>query len=306
MKRFRAPAAWLLCLLLLGALTGPALAAGGGGGYTYTVRFFAGGQGSFGGSPVIVMEGLRYGQQVSFSNSMVTVENSGKYYVKGIREAGKDNNTVSRSSFPVTGDADYVVAYGILGDAVAYTVNYEDNNGNPLQPDDGYGNLLPSSEVYYGNVGDRVIVAYRQVVGYQPQAYNLSKTLSENAAENVFTFVYTPIPAPPGPAAPDDGNPDGPVGGGGGGGGGDGDAGGAPIPEDEIPAANTPDQIVDLDENDTPMGLVDIGGELAGDAARLLGALPLAVKLGLAGVVLLAAGLAVWAIGVKKKKKDEA
>ena len=45
-----------------------------------------------------------------------------KYYVKGIRLAGRDNNTVSATTFRVTGDADYVVAYGIKGNLVSYTV----------------------------------------------------------------------------------------------------------------------------------------------------------------------------------------
>ena len=38
------------------------------------------------------------------------------------------------------------------------------------------------------------MVAYRYVEGYQPYAYNLGKTLTENEAENVFNFVYTPLP----------------------------------------------------------------------------------------------------------------
>ena len=38
------------------------------------------------------------------------------------------------------------------------------------------------------------MVAYHYIEGYQPQAYNLTKTLSANEAENVFTFVYQPVP----------------------------------------------------------------------------------------------------------------
>ena len=38
------------------------------------------------------------------------------------------------------------------------------------------------------------MVAYHYIEGYQPQAYNLTKTLSKNEAENVFTFVYEPVP----------------------------------------------------------------------------------------------------------------
>ena len=73
-----------------------------------------------------------------------------------------------------------MVAYGIRGDMVAYTVNYQDADGNELAP----------SQQFYGNVGDKPVVAYRYIDGYIPQAAALTKTLSSNEAENVFTFVY--------------------------------------------------------------------------------------------------------------------
>jgi hypothetical protein len=151
--------------------------------YTYTVRFFAGGQGTFGGQEMVTYENLRYGDRVTFRPESVTLPEDSKYYVKGIREAGKDNNTVQSLSFQVTGDMDYVVAYGISGSSVAYQVNYQDQAGNALAP----------SSTYYGNVGDRPVIAYLYIDGYQPQAYNLMKTMSENSSDNEFTFVYTPI-----------------------------------------------------------------------------------------------------------------
>ncbi|MCI8930475.1 MAG: hypothetical protein HFI00_13665, partial [Lachnospiraceae bacterium] len=39
------------------------------------------------------------------------------------------------------------------------------------------------------------VVAFLYVEGYVPQAYNLTKTLSKNEAENIFTFVYSPAAA---------------------------------------------------------------------------------------------------------------
>jgi predicted nucleic acid-binding Zn ribbon protein len=154
-----------------------------GSGYTYTVRFYSGQQGTFGGSEVVTYENLNYGDRVTFRQSSVTLKDGSKYYVKGIRESGKDNNTAAATSFVVTGDQDYVVAYGILGSAVAYTVQYQDANGT----------TLAEPETYYGNVGDKPVIAYLYIEGYQPQAYNLTKTLSEDASENLFTFVYTPV-----------------------------------------------------------------------------------------------------------------
>lgn len=153
--------------------------------YTYTVRFFAGQQGTINNEEMLVYSGLKYGERVTFDRRSVSLKEDSKYYLKGIRESGKDNNTVGATSFLVTEDRDYVVAYGLRANAVAYTVNYEDAQGNKLL----------ESETFYGNVGDKPVVAYVYIEGYQPQAYNLTKTLSENAAENVFTFVYTKIPA---------------------------------------------------------------------------------------------------------------
>ena len=160
--------------------------------YTYTVTFYAGNQGTFAdGAGKIVMSNLKYGAFVSFDvqkDGVVTLNNSDKYYVKGLRKSGRDNSETdeleaSRYSVTVKGDADYVVAYGIKGNQVAYTVNYQDADGKELL----------ASNTYYGNVGDKPVVAYQYVEGYTPQALALTKTLSENSAENVFTFRYTPI-----------------------------------------------------------------------------------------------------------------
>lgn len=83
----------------------------------------------------------------------------------------------------MTEDADYIVAYGVLGDAVQYTVSYVDEAGNNLaQP-----------ETFYGNVSDRPVAAFRYFEGYQPQAYNLTGTLKEKSVENQFTFRYNRV-----------------------------------------------------------------------------------------------------------------
>ena len=152
--------------------------------YTYTVRFYAGQQGTFAdGRDVITFSGLSYGSVVSFNQGGVVLKDDSKYYVKGIRESGRDNNTVSASAFTVTSDRDYVVAYGLRGDMVAYTLYYVDESGAELAP----------SDTYYGNVGDKPVVSFLYIDGYQPQAYNLTRTLVADESQNVFTFVYTPI-----------------------------------------------------------------------------------------------------------------
>lgn len=184
------------------------------GGYGYQITFYPGNHGSFasaGGVTVdnhesgsdyhiestgdmITVSGLHAGDVVSFDAAMegaVDLDGNGKYYVKGIRVSGRDNSTVDTPAFRVEGDRDYVVAYGIRGDMTSYVVHYQDASGNTLFP----------SRTYYGNVGDKPVIAFLYIEGYQPQAYNLTKTLSSNAAENVFTFVYTAL-APAGPETP--------------------------------------------------------------------------------------------------------
>ncbi len=176
-----------------------------GDGYTYTVSLSAGEQGTLciedgmsiavegGGNYKISLDedgktvwitGLTAANHVRFLNSAVVLDKESKYYVRGVREGGRDNNTVSLSYFSVERDQDYVVAYGIKGNLTQYTVNYVDGSGNVLYP----------PQTYYGNVGDKPVIAYLYVEGYQPQAYNLTRTLQSDSSRNVFTFVYTPVP----------------------------------------------------------------------------------------------------------------
>ena len=169
--------------------------------YTYTVSFSAGGQGSINGGvqvrkasgneasvsvsakgDKIIVTGLEYGDVISCdAQGSVALNENSKYYVKGIRLSGRDNNTVAQSAFLVSGDQDYVVAYGIPGELAEYTVNYVDKDGNKLA----------ESRTYYGNVGDEPVIAYLYIDGYIPDSYNQTGKLSSNASENVFNFVYS-------------------------------------------------------------------------------------------------------------------
>lgn len=174
------------------------------GDYTYTVTFYAGNQGTFSGiqglsvsgkgNPQISQEGdkvsvtgLTRGDVISFdlNQGAVDLKEDSKYYVQGLRLSGRDNDDqLEAPAFWVTEDQDYVVAYGIQGDMTSYTVSYVDENGNELAP----------SRTYYGNVGDKPVVAYLYMDGYMPQALTLTRTLSANQADNVFTFEYSPNP----------------------------------------------------------------------------------------------------------------
>ncbi len=323
----------LLLALIMGMPGGAAYAKGNA--YTYTVTFYAGNQGTYQNSnglsvssgqgnvsvspDKITVSGLKLGDIVSFNPQAgaLSLNESGKYYIKGVRASGRDNETVSASAFTVDGDADYVAAYGIKGDTVAYTVKYEDTEGKELA----------DSNTYYGNVGDRPVVAYLYIEGYTPQALAQTKTLVKDASKNVFTFVYianeelvtpTPTPAPSGttptptptpvpsgttPAGttPDAGaTPDA------------GDAATTPdesganttddvdgeeIQDDDVPLVNQP--LVDLDDEENEQ-VPKVNNILDEEKAKK--GLPLALYIGMGAAAGIA--LAVLAFALRKRKKS--
>ena len=284
--------------------------------YTYKATVYAGNHGKIiGEGDKVVIEGLKYGDKFSYTAQLnVELPADSKYYVKGLRLSGRDNNEAEADEtavFTVTGDMDFVVAYGIKGDQVSYTVKYVDESGKSLAADD----------VFYGNVGDKPVVAYKFIDGYAPKALGLTKTLSKNAAENVFTFVYVKAPSntykevyvtgeggtsyvenivvvPGGTAATG-----GATGGatnvtGGGAGAGEDDANAPDGAGDEAAGGEGgSDVIVDLDDEETPLANIDADGD-----SKM--ALPLAgyVAMGAAG---LAALIAIIILILKNKAKKE-
>ncbi len=307
--------------------------------YTYQITFYAGNQGVFPGTgqiqvvdaqnrrvpaqvtmrsdgSAITVENLEAGSTVTFDDiqgSGVNLEENSQYYVRGLRKGGYDNDTVTSPAFRVEQDQDYVVAYGIRGEMVSYVIHYQDAAGNALAP----------SRTYYGNVGDRPVVAFVYIEGYEPQAYNLTKTLSKNEADNVFTFVYTPVPAGGGGGGTGGGETTeetvvnggvtvvepGGAGTGGGGGAtapdeGEGEQGeeGEDVPlldmqEEEVPLAEGPEDLIDLDEEEVPLAYRI--GNLEEGATNMLGAV-------VVGASALAALIVMTVILVKRRKKQAA
>ena len=171
--------------------------------YTYTVSFFSGNPGSFTNlssfqvrkavgneqevsishlGHKVVISGLEYGDTVSCNaQDSISLDADSKYYVKGIRLSGRDNNTVASSAFTVVEDQDYVIAYGIPGEMTEYTVEYVDEAGNTLAP----------SRIYSGNVGDEPVIAYLYIDGYTPASYNQTSKLVSDSNSNIFRFVYS-------------------------------------------------------------------------------------------------------------------
>ena len=272
--------------------------------YTYTVTLCAGNQGYFSDTNGITVDnhitgssyqiekesqgekikisGLKYGDRVMVrAQSCIQLKEDGKYYIGGIRESGRDNNTVGKSAFVVESDQEYVAAYAIAGNMVAYTVNYQDANGNALS----------DSETFYGAVGDQPVVAFKYFENYRPQAYNLTKTLNSNEAENIFTFVYTTdtqsaansANAANNANAADDANADN----------NQGADGNANIPDEE-----TPQELVNLDDEETPLADMQQKDE---KTKRPAGNMPLLIGVASAAV----AGLvALTAFALRRKKMN--
>ena len=332
----------LVCSLCLIFLTGmPALAAEisgapgtapGGEAYTdqYTIRIFPGQQGKFAdGTQGLNGEGILEFQReyncseiISFNPNSIQLlkdENGddSKYYVMGIRESGKDNNTVQsvayiggKGTFAVTQDRDYVVAYGVRGNGTYYTIRYVNAEGTQLLEEDRY----------YGNVGDNPVVAYRYIDGYQPQAYNLTKTLEKDETQNIFTFVYSPVAAIGGGVTTtttteyqDLGTTVVPGGGGaatpgGGGGAAEAEEGGGETPEEDvtIPEEETPlgppEDLIDLDEEETPLAGRSFFDNVNGNASLLGIPIPVVIVCSL----VIAGGIAGGIVYLKKRKKKEA
>lgn len=311
MKRWKKLLVSLLTVLMtIGASTMSVMAANG---YTYKVTLSAGNKGTINGQAKEERDSLVAGSTVTFNLKDVQVTDD-KYYVKGIRLSGRDNEEALASPVldNVTGDADYVVAYGIKKDMVAYTVNYQDASGK----------ALAESQTFYGNVGDKPIVAYQYIENYIPDALALTKTLSNNVSENVFTFTYKPgatdrvvtttttiTTTVPGTATPGTGTGNAGTAGGTTGGTTDGTTTGTTdgtttdnnsqdtTAKDKDTATSedeqTPKSLVDLDDEDTPKGNID--------AKDKTSKTPIAAGIGI--IVVAVAALAGLIVFLKKRAK---
>ena len=168
--------------------------------------------------------------------SAPTQSDSGKYYFKGYHIAGREGLV---GSVKVDRDLELVASYGMKGTMVSYTIHFVE-----------YGTTIERhpSETYYGNIGDKPVAPYVYIEGFEPQAYNITGTLT--SGPNDWTLYYYRIVTPT--PVPDNG--------GGGGGGGGGNAGGE-VPGGDIvvnPGAGgnagaQPQNIIDVDEQQAPL-----------------------------------------------------
>ena len=310
MKWLKNIRAGLLALSMLTLASGQTALAADDTAYTYTIRLYAGNQGVLTGEGItapgegtriekitgksgqveqIVVSGVKYGETVYINPNDAAKETDERYYIRGVRRSGRDNSEAVESTKAVGADMDYVIAYGVKGEMISYTVNYQDASGNALLP----------SDTYHGNIGERQYVSAKYVDGYLPQAYNLVMTLSENETENVFNFRYTPVETAAGPAGEEEtpgtdttgtgtgtaegtapGADAGTAGGADEGAGAEAGVGGdAPVavPDDAVPQADAPEQVIDMDE-DVPLAKMDPGRP----GGLLMGYMPIYIGIGAA------------------------
>ena len=179
----------LIVICMIAALALPALAAdtSSDATYSYTVRIFPGDKGTIDGKKDPIVTVVEPGYEWSgsdFDYGQRAASDTDKYYVRGIREAGRDNNTTNNlinPSFIVDRDIDLVVAYGVKGSDVTYKINYLEYGTNKK---------LIDPRTYHGNIGDKPVVAYLYIDGYVPQYKNVTGTLDADSAKNEWTFYY--------------------------------------------------------------------------------------------------------------------
>jgi hypothetical protein len=232
--------------------------------YGYVIKIYPGLKGTYQGKSDVTTLNKKLGDSVYITADDVKV-NDDRYYVRGFRVAGHDNDESEGESiitgfwdmnFDVKEDVNYEVAYGIRGEMVPYTVRYID---------DATGSALIGEDTHYGMPGDKPVVSYKYIEGYEPNVYYLAKRLTKTASENIYEFRYTKgpgtttttvnrttgnNPAAPGTAANPAGTNVGPAAAANNAGANNGTA---TIGDNGTPLADGPQQFTDIDGQDVPM-----------------------------------------------------
>ena len=164
----------------------------------YTERVYSGNVGAINGTVngVYIDENVDYGDTISIVQStdgddyyvtaggtQIAITADEEYFVKGLKESGKEKFS---TSYVVSRDQDYVVAYGIEGRKVMYTVKYL------LW---GSDTELASDAHFYAEVGDSPVTSYIYIDGYVNYRRS-TKVLTDKPEENIL-FVYYTRPTTP-------------------------------------------------------------------------------------------------------------
>ena len=112
----------------------------------------------------------------------VTVNDQKYFWGLEFQFAGKEDSPAF--DFEVDTDVDIVPIYRTAYNAVEYTVRYLHVGDN--------AEVYPQ-QTFYGNVGEKPVIAYKYKEGYIPTAYNETRTIDEDPSKNVFTFYYETV-----------------------------------------------------------------------------------------------------------------
>ncbi|MBR0462532.1 MAG: hypothetical protein IJJ00_07465 [Erysipelotrichaceae bacterium] len=214
-------------------------------------------------------------------------EDEQRYYFKGFHISGRDDLIGTKT---ISEDTVFVATYGIKGETAEYHVHYLD----------GSGNTLHEPQTFYGNVGDRPVIAYVHVEGYEPEVkqYNdivlgqdpVDITFTYKPAQSGNTVIYVEVPGET-PNTPSQG-------------------GGGTAPEENIPDETTPaadpDDIVDIDTDPTPTTKPDDGGKKEEVVPQKTGFLDILKTYALPGLGILALLLLIIFLIFRRRKGQNA
>lgn len=315
----------VLCLVLAAVFllgTFPVAASAANAPYTYKVRIFPGNNGTADSGDCLELMGIASGSRVTvempdsatviLNGQTITLDNSTKYFIKGLRVSGAD--ALVPLSFIVDSDMDFVVAYGMRGNAVDYTVRFTER---------GTGRVLADPITYFGTVGEKPVVAHLHIDGYRPVGYNITGTLVDPAegGSNDWTLEYVAVETgDENGGANQSASPAGPSGEAGGSGNAAGIASES-APESKPGTGSTPERIVvpellasteiiDMDDASLPLSPGGDAGE--GRSFSLpeffngftwAAAIPVGAKIGIAAGCVIVIAVFVWLFLGKKKKK---
>jgi hypothetical protein len=163
----------------------------------YTERIYSGNVGAINGTVngVYIDENVNYGDTITIvqgesgdyyktaDGTQIAITADEEYFVKGLKESGKEKFS---TGYDVKRDQDYVVAYGIKGQRVQYTVQYLLWGSNTK---------LASDAHFYAEIGDSPVTSYIYIDGYVNYRRS-TKVLTDKPEENIL-FVYYTKPGTP-------------------------------------------------------------------------------------------------------------
>ncbi|MBR0384934.1 MAG: MucBP domain-containing protein [Erysipelotrichaceae bacterium] len=110
-------------------------------------------------------------------------EGEPQYEFIGFQISGREDRSATLEAISITEDTVLVAVYGVAGGLVPYTINYVDENGDPIH----------DPVTLHGLPGDTPTVAFQYIDGYVPDSVNQTFAPLVRDGENSFTFTYPAV-----------------------------------------------------------------------------------------------------------------